>query len=264
MRGDIGRHFDFGAGVLDGADQAGRRLGGFAHRDRRLLGGGSDFAGLAEHSAGRACCRARAIGQDLGLVGACTNQLGDLALELLALLVARVRRFDRLEKRHLGKNDVGFERGQPAEGGDAALERVELFRIAVKQAGEDLRFQLVAGSNVGRDRGALGVDAAAIFGDGLDPARIDLAGIMRLDLGGGVRSELRAHFRLDDVAGFLPKLADIPFQRSARIVSGEPVAHLLVGEPLQLSMIPTHRSPFRKPVSRRSALRPDLLLPHIG
>ncbi len=186
------------------------------------------------------------------------------ALELLALLVARVRRFDRLEKRHLGKNDVGFERGQPAEGGDAALERVELFRIAVEQAGEDLRFQLVAGSNVGRDRGALGVDAAAIFGDGLDPARIDLAGIMRLDLGGGVRSELRAHFRLDDVAGFVPKLADIPFQRSARIVSGEPVAHLLVGEPLQLSMIPTHRSPFRKPVSRRSALRPDLLLPHIG
>ena len=90
--GDAGGDFDFAAGFLDRADQAGGGLRRFAHRDRRLLGGGGDFAGLAEHAARRSGGRAGALGQRLRLVGAGADQLGDSALELLALAAALRRR----------------------------------------------------------------------------------------------------------------------------------------------------------------------------
>ena len=50
--GNAGGDLDFGPGILDRADQAGSGLRGLAHRDRRLLGCGGDFAGLAQHAAG--------------------------------------------------------------------------------------------------------------------------------------------------------------------------------------------------------------------
>ncbi len=53
LGGDPGGDFDFGPGILDRADQAGRGLGRFAHRHRRLLGRRRDFAGLAQHAARR-------------------------------------------------------------------------------------------------------------------------------------------------------------------------------------------------------------------
>ena len=67
---DIRSDFDFGPGVLDCADKSGGGLGRFAHRDRRLLCGGSDFASLAKHAPGGGRGRARALGQCLRLVGA--------------------------------------------------------------------------------------------------------------------------------------------------------------------------------------------------
>ena len=80
--GDAGRDLDFGPGVLDRADQARGGLRRFAHRDRRLLGGGRDFARLAEHSAGRRGGRAGALAQRIRLAGAGRDQVGDVALEL--------------------------------------------------------------------------------------------------------------------------------------------------------------------------------------
>ena len=88
--GDAGGDLDLVAGVLDRHDQAGRGLGGLAHRDRGLLGGGGDFAGLAEHAAGRRGGRPGAVGQRLGLLGAVADQVGDAALELFALAAAPV------------------------------------------------------------------------------------------------------------------------------------------------------------------------------
>ena len=80
--GDARGDFDFGPGILDRADQAGGGLRGFAHRDRRLLGGGGDFAGLAEHSARGSGGGAGAVGQRLRLVGAGADEIGDAAFEL--------------------------------------------------------------------------------------------------------------------------------------------------------------------------------------
>ena len=48
---DAGGDLDLAAGFLDRHDQAGGGLRGLAHRDRGLLGGGGDLAGLAEHAA---------------------------------------------------------------------------------------------------------------------------------------------------------------------------------------------------------------------
>ena len=135
--GDAGGDLDFGAGVLDRADQAGGGLGGFAHRDRRLLGGGGDFAGLAEHSARRSGGRAGAVGQRLGLLGAGADQLGDAALELLALAAALVGGFDRLEQRDLRQDDVGLERAHAHEGGDALREHVAIVGEALDDARDD-------------------------------------------------------------------------------------------------------------------------------
>ena len=101
--GDAGGDFDFGAGILDRADEAGGGLGRFAHGDRGLLGGGGDFAGLAEHPARRSGGRAGAVGQRLGLVGAGAHQIGDAALELLALAAAQVGGLDRFEQRRPGR-----------------------------------------------------------------------------------------------------------------------------------------------------------------
>ena len=106
--GDAGGDFDFGPGVLDGADQAGGGLRRFAHRDRRLLGGGGDFAGLAEHAAGRRGGGAGALGQRPRLARCWRGRVGDAALELLALAAARVGGLIGLEQRDLGEDDVGF------------------------------------------------------------------------------------------------------------------------------------------------------------
>ena len=84
-RGDVCGNFDFGAGILDGADEARGGLRRFAHRDGGLLGGGSDFAGLAQHASCRGRGGARSVGQGLGLVGAGADEVGDPALELIAL-----------------------------------------------------------------------------------------------------------------------------------------------------------------------------------
>ena len=44
-------HFDLGARILDGADETGSGLRGFAHGDRGLFCGSGNFAGLAQHAA---------------------------------------------------------------------------------------------------------------------------------------------------------------------------------------------------------------------
>ena len=51
--GDLGGGLDLGARILDRADQPGGGLRRLAHRDRRLLGRGGDFARLAQHAARR-------------------------------------------------------------------------------------------------------------------------------------------------------------------------------------------------------------------
>ena len=69
-RGDACGDFDLVAGVLDGADQARGGLRRFAHGDRRLLGGGGDFAGLAEHSARAGRCGHRLGAKLVAFAGA--------------------------------------------------------------------------------------------------------------------------------------------------------------------------------------------------
>ena len=104
--GDAGGDLDFRPGILDGADEAGGGLRRLAHRGRRLLGGGGDFAGLAEHAAGGGGGRAGALGQGLGLADALADEVGDLALEDLGLLAALVGGLIGLEQSDLGEDDV--------------------------------------------------------------------------------------------------------------------------------------------------------------
>ena len=81
--GDVGRDLDFGPGILDRADQAGRGLGGFAHRGGRLFGGGGDFAGLAEHAARRGAGGRGLAAQALALLGAALDDAQHLAVEIV-------------------------------------------------------------------------------------------------------------------------------------------------------------------------------------
>ena len=108
--GDARGDFDFGAGVLDRADQAGGGLRGFAHGDRRLLGGGGDFAGLAEHAAGRGGGGAGAVGQRLA-TGRCWRGPGRRRWRSnCSLSLPRaIGGLDRLEQRDLGEDDVGLD-----------------------------------------------------------------------------------------------------------------------------------------------------------
>ena len=80
-RGDVGRDLDFGTRVLDRADQPRRGLRGFAHRDRRLLGGGGDFAGLAQHAARRRGSGAGLGAELVALAGAILDDAEHLLVE---------------------------------------------------------------------------------------------------------------------------------------------------------------------------------------
>ena len=89
-------------------------------------------------------------------------------------LAARSAASIGLEQRDLGEDDVGFVAGQPLERGDASrLSVSRVVRRTARTGGDDGADQLVALGDVGRDRDLLAKDAAAIFGDRLDPGGID-------------------------------------------------------------------------------------------
>jgi hypothetical protein len=96
---DAGGDLDLGPGILDRADQAGGGLRRFAHRDRRLLGGGGDFAGLAEHAARRGQMAPEPPGDPYRIVG---EQGGDLAAIAFEAAVA-IEQGDPLRHLHLGE-----------------------------------------------------------------------------------------------------------------------------------------------------------------
>ena len=81
--------------------------------------------------------RAGALGQRLGLFGAGADQVGDAALELLALAAALVGRLDRLEQRDLRQDDVGLDDVNAVKGGDAVRELVAIAVKLLGQCGED-------------------------------------------------------------------------------------------------------------------------------
>ena len=87
--GDLGGGFDFGAGILDRADQAGGGLRGFAHRDRRLLGGGGDFGGLADHPARGGRGAHRLVAQRVAFLARAFDHRGDAVAEFGGERLAR-------------------------------------------------------------------------------------------------------------------------------------------------------------------------------
>ena len=182
-------------------------LRGFAHGDRRLLGGGGDFAGLAEHPARRSGGRAGAVGQRLGLLGAGADQLGDAALELLALAAALVGGLDRFEQRDLGEDDVGLDRARGA-GRRRCIARA--CRARRRSARPFARRSRLSPSRARRCRSGTevfsAIDVAAIFGDALDPGRVDLAGIDRRHSARRARGRTGASdFVGDDVGGMFSR-----------------------------------------------------------
>ena len=194
---DVGGDLDFGPGILDRADQAGRGLRGFAHRDRRLLGGGSDFAGLAEHAAGRGGGGAGALGQRLGLVAAGADQLADAALELFALAAARVGGFVGLEQRDLGENDVLGVSERAVEGVDRGQLVFGLAIEAVLELGDHVTRHVGVGGDEFRDAVLAGrTSDDALFGARADPGWFD-----RLGEVGAI--ELRRPRRRNDGASIL-------------------------------------------------------------
>ena len=94
---------------------------------------------------------------------------------------------------------------------------------------------------------------AAIFGDGLDPGRVDLAGVMaRMALGALPAPNCGANFGIDEVAGIARHSSvDVALERAAGVVGRKPRAHLLVGQPLQLSSLATHPSALRRSLLTR-------------
>ena len=121
-RGDAGRNFDFGTRVLDGADQAGGSLRSFAHRNGRLFGGGGDFAGLAEHSAGRGDVeRVRSVSAFDCSVLASTSSV--TRRSNCSLSRPRVSGLDGFEQGNLRQDDVGFE-GAHAHGRRRAFRQL--------------------------------------------------------------------------------------------------------------------------------------------
>src|SRR3954454_17475386 len=164
---------------------------------------------------------------------------------MLALLAALVRRFDRFEQRNLGKDDISLERAQAHERADALLELVVIAGEFVDHALEYPAGGLSPPSNVDWHRRLLAIDFTAIFGDRLDPRRIDPGGVS-----GGVafrplRPKLGEDGLGDHVGGIFSQELNVPVERTARIVSGKPRAHHLIGQLLQLSSLATHRSALR-------------------
>ena len=216
---DPGRDLDFGAGVLDRPDEAGGGLRRLAHGDRRLLGGGGDFAGLAEHPARRSGGRAGAIGQRLGLVGAGAHQFGDAALELLALAAAHVGGLDRFEQRDLGKDDVGFDNLHALERADALLQLGRIAGEALDKALDDCACRLCARGHVGRHGASVGEDPASIFGNSLDPGGVDLLRIESGVMVGALLAEVGRDLRGDQVERIVAQDLDVAIERSARVIS---------------------------------------------
>src|SRR3954451_11965432 len=96
---------------------------------------------------------------------------------MLALLAALVRRFDRFEQRNLGKDDISLERAQAHERADALLELVVIAGEFVDHALKDAAGRLSPRGNVDGDRGLLAIDLTPVFGDRLNPCRIDTRGV---------------------------------------------------------------------------------------
>ena len=237
---DVGRDLDFGTGVLDRADQARGGLRGFAHGDRRLLGGGGDFAGLAEHSARRSGGCPGALGQDPRLLGAAADQAGDPALELLALAAARVGGGVGFQKRHLGDDDVLVEGQRLAEGLDRIGLLVGALGEALVEGGEHVPRHAGASGDEGRHVGLGDVHANAFLGDRADPGLIDRAGELLAVVPRRILAEMLARRILDDVARLLPQPAHRILEPAAVGKGGEPPRNLVVGQALQMAGVAGH------------------------
>ena len=246
---DAGGDLDFRTGILDRPDQAGGGLGGFAHRNRRLLGGGGDFAGLAEHPARRSGGGPGAVGERLGLVGAGADQLGDPALELLALAAAGVGGLDRLEQRNLRERDVGLDHLDAMEGGHALGEHRRIFRETLADLGDHATAEPGVLDHVDRHRRLFGIDCATVSGEELNPGGVDLAGIDRRIAIGAFLAEFLEDFADHEVGGVLAKKRDVAIQRTVPIIGGKARVDLLLGQLLQLSCLATHLSGLRLRVS---------------
>ena len=113
--GDVGGDLDLGAGILDRADQAGGGLRGLAHRDRRLLGGGGDFGGLAEHAA-RGGGGFGGLGADHPAVrGGALDGADDLFLVESRPDARRLALAVGPHEVEMGGEDVGLEQGRLGE-----------------------------------------------------------------------------------------------------------------------------------------------------
>ena len=239
---DIGRDLDFGPGVLNRPDKPGGGLGGFAHCDCRLLGGGGHFAGLAKHSAGRSSGRLGALGQRLGILGRGEHEVADPALELVGIASAPVCGIVRFEYRDLGQHDVGIDIGDALQRLDAGFERLLVARKAFEHPADHIGGELVAALEKTRNRDLVGVEPPAEFGDLLNPFGIDLAVVAQEHELGRFFAKGRDRFLRDNVRGMLFDRRQIAVERTIGIVSGEPVLNLLVAQWLHVCSLASHQS----------------------
>ncbi len=152
---DVGGDLDLRTGILDGADQAGGGLRGFAHRDRRLLGGGDNSLVLPSiPRADVAVARVRSV-RDLDWSVLERNSSATRRSNWVAFVPAvDAGGLDRFQQRDLRQDDVGFEElVRRWKASMHLLERALSHWQSVRTCRGMMRvgISLVAGNDVGGD-----------------------------------------------------------------------------------------------------------------